>query len=85
MAILSVVAEFERSLLSKRTQAGLARARSAGAVIGRPSALNSVPQAEVMRSLAAGVPVFSPGRGYQTARQSIMMGKTKRHGVSSCG
>jgi len=39
MAVISAVAEFERDLLVERTQAGLARAKSEGKVLGRPRAL----------------------------------------------
>lgn len=35
MSVLSAVAEFERDLLLERTAAGLARARSAGKLLGR--------------------------------------------------
>lgn len=36
MQVVSAVAEFERDLLIERTQAGLARARKAGLLLGRP-------------------------------------------------
>jgi putative DNA-invertase from lambdoid prophage Rac len=39
MGVLIAVAEFERDLLIERTNAGIARARAEGKVIGRPSAL----------------------------------------------
>ena len=38
MGVLASVAEFERDLLVERTQAGLARAKAAGKVLGRPAA-----------------------------------------------
>lgn len=37
MSVLSAVAEFERELIRERTRAGLAVARAAGKVLGRPS------------------------------------------------
>ncbi|MDT3722849.1 recombinase family protein [Pseudomonas oryzihabitans] len=37
MQVVSAVAEFERDLLVERTQAGLARARRAGLLLGRPT------------------------------------------------
>ena len=40
MGVLAAVAEFERDLLIERTQAGLARAKAAGKVLGRPAAVN---------------------------------------------
>lgn len=38
MGVLAAVAEFERDLLIERTQAGLARAKNEGKVLGRPKA-----------------------------------------------
>lgn len=38
MGVLAAVAEFERDLLIERTQAGLSRAKAAGAKLGRPEA-----------------------------------------------
>ncbi len=38
MGFLAVIAEFERDLISERTKAGLAAARSRGAILGKPSA-----------------------------------------------
>ncbi|MNR59212.1 putative DNA-invertase from lambdoid prophage Rac [compost metagenome] len=38
MGVLAAVAEFERDLLIERTQAGLARAKTEGKVLGRPQA-----------------------------------------------
>jgi len=77
MGVLNTVAEFERDLLIERTQAGIARARSEGTVMGRPPALNSVQQAEVVRSLAAGKSVSQLARDYGTTRQSIMRVRRK--------
>jgi len=77
MGVLITVAEFERDLLIERTQAGIARARSEGTVMGRPPALNPVQQAEVMRSLAAGVSVSQLARDYGTTRQTIMRVRQK--------
>lgn len=39
MSVLNAVVELERDLLSERTQAGIARARAEGKVLGRPSSL----------------------------------------------
>ncbi|WP_458736941.1 recombinase family protein [Pseudomonas chlororaphis] len=41
MGVLAAVAEFERDLLTERTQAGLARAKAAGAKLGRPEATST--------------------------------------------
>ncbi len=39
--MLGALAEFERSLISERTKAGLAAARARGTVLGRPTKLRS--------------------------------------------
>lgn len=39
LAILAAVAQFEKSLISERTKAGLVAARARGKVLGRPSAI----------------------------------------------
>lgn len=46
MQVISAVAEFERDLLVERTQAGLARAKKQGKILGRPACTT---EAEVAR------------------------------------
>lgn len=41
MGVLASVAQFERDLLIERTQAGLARAKSEGKTLGRPTAISA--------------------------------------------
>ena len=72
MSVLVAVAEFERDLLIERTQAGIARARAEGKILGRPPALSKVQQVEAMQCLAAGESVAKVARDYGTTRQSIM-------------
>ncbi|MFN7024900.1 MAG: recombinase family protein [Pseudorhizobium sp.] len=57
MAVISSVAEFERDLLIERTQAGLARARSEGKVLGRPRSLTHEQHLEVQTKRASGVSI----------------------------
>ncbi|MEX3934807.1 recombinase family protein [Paraburkholderia phymatum] len=77
MGVLGAVAEFERDLLIERTQAGLARAKSEGKAMGRPSALTQAQQAEARQKLAAGVSVAQLARDYNTTRQTIMRVRQK--------
>jgi DNA invertase Pin-like site-specific DNA recombinase len=49
LTMLAAVAEMERDLLIERTQAGLARARSEGKVLGRPSKTTPEQRAEILR------------------------------------
>ena len=72
MSVLSAVAEFERDLLIERTQAGIARARAEGKVLGRPSALTKMQQLDAVARLAAGESVAKVARDFGTTRQSIM-------------
>ena len=72
MGVIAAVAEFERDLLVERTQAGLARARSEGKTLGRPTALNAHQVAEARRRLAEGEAVAAVARVLKTSRQTIM-------------
>jgi DNA invertase Pin-like site-specific DNA recombinase len=53
--ITSAMAEFERSLISERTRAGLAAARKRGKVIGRPKSLSPA-EIELARSSLSATP-----------------------------
>ncbi|KVC21542.1 recombinase family protein [Burkholderia pseudomultivorans] len=77
MQVLCAVAEFERDLLIERTQAGLARAKAEGKALGRPSALTSDQQAEVLDRIAAGETISALARDYGVTRQSIMRIRAK--------
>lgn len=72
MSVVSAVAEFERDLLLERTAAGLARARSAGKVLGRPRALNDRQQELARALLAGGRSVADVARELNTSRQTVM-------------
>jgi putative DNA-invertase from lambdoid prophage Rac len=61
MGVISAVAEFERDLIVERTQAGLKRAKAAGTVLGRPSALDLGPAASGLGGL--------PGRPRERVRR----------------
>jgi putative DNA-invertase from lambdoid prophage Rac len=84
MGVLTVVAEFERDLLIERTQAGIARARAEGKVMGRPPALTQMQQAEAMQRLAKGESVSQLARDYDTTRQSIIRIRDKYRNADSC-
>ncbi|WP_261534602.1 recombinase family protein [Burkholderia multivorans] len=71
MQVLCAVAEFERDLLIERTQAGLARAKAEGKVMGRPSALSTEQQEDARRRLAQGATVSELARVYKTSRTTI--------------
>jgi putative DNA-invertase from lambdoid prophage Rac len=71
MGVITAVAEFERDLLIERTQAGLARAKAEGKVMGRPAAMTEEQQAEALQRLAAGESVSQLARDYKTSRTTI--------------
>jgi putative DNA-invertase from lambdoid prophage Rac len=83
MGVLTAVAEFERDLLIERTQAGIARARAEGKVLGRPSALTKVQQSEAMQRLAKGESISQLARDYDTTRQSIIRVRNKYRNADS--
>ena len=72
MSVLSAVAEFERDLLLERTAAGLARARSAGKVLGLPRALSDRQQDLARALLAQGRSIAAIARDLNTSRQTVM-------------
>ena len=72
MAVISAVAEFERDLLIERTQAGLARAKSEGKVLGRPRALTDAERADALQRLSAGEAVAAVARALKTSRATVM-------------
>ncbi len=72
MGVINAVAQFERDLLIERTQAGLARAKSEGKVLGRPPALSGEQQDLVRQRLANGESVSAIARDIKTSRQTIM-------------
>ncbi|HYD75318.1 recombinase family protein [Ramlibacter sp.] len=84
MGVIAAVAEFERDLLIERTQAGLARAKAEGKLLGRPSALTDKQRHEVRARLARGESVAAVAREYGTSRQTVMRTRgTAAHGTAT--
>ena len=52
--MLGVFAEFERSMIQERVQAGLARARANGTVLGRPK-ISATMEGAIRKALANGL------------------------------
>ncbi|MBB5409148.1 putative DNA-invertase from lambdoid prophage Rac [Paraburkholderia sp. HC6.4b] len=84
MSVLSAVAEFERDLLLERTAAGLARARDAGKVLGRPRALSGKQEELARERLAQGQSVASIARALNTSRQTVMRLRARSEQMASC-
>lgn len=71
LSVFGALAEFERSLIIERTQAGLAAARLRGAKIGRPTAM-SAGQVEQARTLvSAGHRVSEVARTLGVGRSTL--------------
>jgi DNA invertase Pin-like site-specific DNA recombinase len=62
--MMGVFAEFERAMIVDRVNAGLARARAAGKILGRPRISASV-EADIAADLRAGVPLRKIARERQ--------------------
>lgn len=64
--MLSAVSGFERDLLLERTAAGLAHARFAGKMLGRPKASNGKQEPAALERLAQGQAVAAVARELNT-------------------
>lgn len=69
--ILAAVADFERDLIIERTQAGLARAKSEGKRVGRPTKTTEKERREIAEALGQGVTVSEVARRYDISRALV--------------
>lgn len=72
MTMLAAVAEMERDLLVERTQAGLARAKSEGKTLGRPSKTTIEQRAAIVAKYEQGESVSALARMYEVSRANIL-------------
>lgn len=72
VTMLAAVAEMERDLLIERTRSGIARARSEGKAIGRPSKTSPQDRRNMLASLAAGETVSALARKYGISRATVI-------------
>ena len=72
LTMLAAVAELERDLLVERTQAGLARAKSEGKTLGRPSKTNALQRADIVKKHSEGDTISSLARTYAVSRATIL-------------
>lgn len=72
LTMLAAVAEMERDMLVERTQSGLARAKSEGKTLGRPSKTTPEQRAEIVAQYEQGVSVSKLARQYHISRASIL-------------
>lgn len=71
MTVIAAVGEMERGLLIERTQAGLARAKSEGKVLGRRPSLNFEQKRDVLAARAAGESLGLLAKRYGVSRAAI--------------
>ncbi|HLV29423.1 MAG TPA: recombinase family protein [Burkholderiaceae bacterium] len=69
--MMAALAEFERSVISERTKAGMAAARAAGKHVGRKPALDRKQQAEIKKAYANEVPVETLAKRYAVHPRTI--------------
>ncbi|MEV4782111.1 recombinase family protein [Burkholderia sp. LMU1-1-1.1] len=72
LTMLAAVAEMERDMLVERTHAGLARAKSEGKTLGRPSKTSADQRADIIAKYAAGESVSALARLYSVSRANIL-------------
>jgi DNA invertase Pin-like site-specific DNA recombinase len=69
--VMGALAEFERALISERTKAGMAAARSRGRKVGRPPSLTKAQAAEVRRRATKGQSVESLASRFRVSLSTI--------------
>ena len=71
LTVLGGIAEFERSLILSRTEAGIAKARSNGKKFGRPSALDVGQKRKIAERYAAGETMAQLAAEYEVGEATI--------------
>lgn len=79
--LLAAVADFERDLIIERVQAGVARAKSEGKHMGRPSKTSNEQKQAVRLSLSRGVSVSSVAKEFKISRASVIAIRNTEAGV----
>jgi DNA invertase Pin-like site-specific DNA recombinase len=71
LTILAGLAEFERSLIMERTQAGIAKARRLGKTFGRPARLNAKQRSMIAERYAAGATMAELAKEFEVGEATI--------------
>lgn len=77
--IMGALAQFERGLIRERTKAGLAAAREAGRVGGRPRALTPSQVAHAIELIDGGEGIGAVARSFKVARSTLRTAINKHH------
>lgn len=75
--MMAALAEFERSLISERTRAGMAVARAKGKHVGRPPALSPTQYQNALQALSNQVPLSVIAETYSVHPRTIRRIKTE--------
>lgn len=80
--MLGALAEFERALISERTKAGMAAARTRGVALGRPPKLTKEQISFAVNELAAGrISVKELAAGFEVSPLTLMRSVARLEGV----
>jgi DNA invertase Pin-like site-specific DNA recombinase len=71
LAIMGGIAEFERSLIRQRCQAGIERAKAKGTQFGRPNVLDNGQRRKIAERYAAGETMAELAREYECGEATI--------------
>jgi len=71
LTVLAGLAEFERTLIMERTQAGIARARDKGVTFGRPTKLNPRQRRMIAERYAAGETMAALARAFDVSEPTV--------------
>ena len=72
LTMLAAMAEMERDLLVERTQAGLARAKAQGKILGRPTSTTDEQRKAMVARHLAGASISALAKDYEISRASVM-------------
>ena len=72
LSMLAAVAEMERDLIVERTQAGLARAKAEGKVLGRPAKTTPAQKKAMIEGFAGGQSISALSRLYAVSRSTVL-------------
>jgi len=83
--VMAALAEFERSLISERTRAGMAAARARGLNVGRRASLTDEQRAEAVRALRDNCPIKDLAEHYCVHPRTLRRLLNARAGSAAAG
>lgn len=83
LSVFGAMAEFERSLIRERAEAGLVAARARGVKIGRPTALTAEQVSHAGVLVSSGVPVGKVAESLGVGRSTLYRALAEREAVNT--